>query len=230
MPLGLKPAVGEAPERDRHRRGEVEHVDRAAAPHEAVDDLGAERVARPAVGVHGHDVGVAHEQQARRVRVGALDPRDQARAPGLRLVALDVEAGAAEVLREQVDAADLVARRERAVVHALRCGSGPAGVSCRLRRRVVRASGCTDADRWSAPLGAASVRLDAVEQACRPRPSARRRRASTRCSRWANVSLSAMTPQCCSGKISCDSCCDRRGPERERRRRGAAPCARRGAP
>ena len=39
--LRAEPAVGEAAERDRLRRGEVEHVDRAAAPHEAVDDLGA---------------------------------------------------------------------------------------------------------------------------------------------------------------------------------------------
>ena len=32
------------------------------------------------------------------------------------------------------------------------------------------------------------------------------------CSRWANVSLSAITPQCCFGKISCESCCTVAGP------------------
>ena len=91
MPSGVKPAVGEAPERDGHRRGEVEHVDRAAAPHLAVDDLAAERVALPAVGVHRHDVGVAHQQQRR--RVGSVPSMRATRLsrPGLRLVALEVE-------------------------------------------------------------------------------------------------------------------------------------------
>ena len=48
-------------------------------------------------GFTGHDVGVAHEQQRRRGRVAALDPRDEVLPPGLRLVALEVEAAAAEV-------------------------------------------------------------------------------------------------------------------------------------
>ena len=69
--------AGEVAERDRHRRGEVEHVDRAAAPDLAVDDLAAERIAPPAVGVHRHDVGVAHQQQRRRGRIAALDARDE---------------------------------------------------------------------------------------------------------------------------------------------------------
>ena len=53
------------PERHRHRRRDAQHVDGAAAPHLAVDQLAAERVARPPVGVDGHDVGVAHEAQRR---------------------------------------------------------------------------------------------------------------------------------------------------------------------
>ena len=77
MPRGLKPERGEVAERDRHRGREVEHVDRAAAPDLVVDDLARERIAAPAVGVDGHDVGVAHQQQRGRVRVAALDARDE---------------------------------------------------------------------------------------------------------------------------------------------------------
>ncbi len=43
-PLFRKPA-----DRDRHRRGLVQHVDRAASPHLTVDELASERVARPPV-------------------------------------------------------------------------------------------------------------------------------------------------------------------------------------
>ena len=78
----------------------------------------AERVAAPAVGVHRDDVGVAHEHERRRVGIGALDLRHQALAAGLRLVDL-VVARAREVAGEQIDAAGLRARRDRAVVHAL---------------------------------------------------------------------------------------------------------------
>ena len=115
--LGLEPRTREALERDRHRRGEVEHVDRAAAPDLTVDQLAAERIALPPVGIHRHDVGVTHQQQRRRRRIAALDARDEALAPGKRLVPLEVEPGVAEVLREQVDTARLVTRLRRAVVH-----------------------------------------------------------------------------------------------------------------
>ena len=67
--------VGELAEGDGHRRRDAEHVDGAAAPHLAVDQLAAERVAGPAVGVHRHDVGVAHQAQRRGVGIAALDAR-----------------------------------------------------------------------------------------------------------------------------------------------------------
>ena len=114
---GPEPAVGETAEGDRLRCGEVEHVDRTASPHEAVDDVGAERVAAPAVGVHRHDVGVAHEHERRRVGVGALELHHQALAPRLRLVDLVIPR-AGEVAGEQVDAAGLLPGRHRAVVDA----------------------------------------------------------------------------------------------------------------
>ena len=110
--------VGQMAGGDRHRGGQVEHVDRAPAPHHAVDELAAERVAVPAVGVDGDDVGVAHQQQRGRVGVATLDAGDEARPPRLGLVPLEVEPGALEVGRQQVDAARFAARRERAVVHA----------------------------------------------------------------------------------------------------------------
>ena len=80
-PRGGYPVRHEVAEGDRHRRGQVQHVDRAAAPHlgqrgpvpprRGGDQLAAERITAPAGGVGGHDVGVAHEAQAGRRRVGA---------------------------------------------------------------------------------------------------------------------------------------------------------------
>ena len=51
----------------------------------------------PAVGVHRHDVGVAHQQQRRRVGIAALEPGHEALAARLGLVGLDVERRALEV-------------------------------------------------------------------------------------------------------------------------------------
>ena len=52
------------------------------------------------------------------VGIAAFDPGDEILAAGLRDVALEVEAGVAEVLREHVGAAGLEARLGRAVVDA----------------------------------------------------------------------------------------------------------------
>ena len=118
LPVALRqPAHGH-----RHRRGEVEHVDGAAAPHDAVHQLGAERIALPAGGVHRHDVGVAHQQQRRRVAVAALDPRDQAHASGLRDVALARQARAREVDLQGVHAASPRGRRRGLRCSRSRCG------------------------------------------------------------------------------------------------------------
>ena len=105
-------------ERDRHGRGEVEHVDGSAPPHLAVDDLAAERVVAPTVLGDGHDVGVAHQQQRRRGRVGALDAGDEVCPAGDGLEALEVESGALEVGGEDVGARGLAAGLLGAVVHA----------------------------------------------------------------------------------------------------------------
>ena len=118
MPSGRNPVGGQAAGGDGHRRGEVEHVDGAAPPDLAVDQLAAERVAPPPVGGDRHDVGVAHEQQGRRVGPPPLDPGHQAGSARGRLEALDVQARAVEVACQQVRAADLATRRARAVVDA----------------------------------------------------------------------------------------------------------------
>ena len=47
--------------------------------HLTVDELCSEGVASPAVGIGGHDVGVAHQEQARCVPVSPLDGSTEAR-------------------------------------------------------------------------------------------------------------------------------------------------------
>ena len=100
----------------------------------------------PAVGVHRHDVGVAHQAQARRRRVAALDAGrrttpDPASAPSARSSTpgpLDVR------LRGRRRCARLVARRRRAVVDAavadqrLQQLDGRAGEIVRHRHRCSR--------------------------------------------------------------------------------------------
>jgi hypothetical protein len=111
-------AGGEPPRGHRHRRGEVQHVDGAAAPHDAVDQLGGEGIALPPGRVHGHHVGVAHEQQRGRLGIAALDAGDEAHAAGLGGVALAGEAGAREEVLQRVHAAVFVARGGLAGVDA----------------------------------------------------------------------------------------------------------------
>ena len=117
--LRTKAVPGEVLERGGHRRRDVQHVDGAAAPDLAVDDLAAERVARPGVAVDRHDVGVAHEAQRRRVGIGAVDAGDERPPTRTGLEPLHGEAGAFEVRLQQVGVAGLAARVGRAIVDAL---------------------------------------------------------------------------------------------------------------
>ena len=112
-------ALGKGAEHDGHRRREVQHVDRAAAPHLAVDQLAAERVVPPSVNRDGDDVGVTHQTQRRGGRVRSRDPRDERGPARRRLEALDLDPGRRHDLLDDVDVADLLARLGRAVVHAL---------------------------------------------------------------------------------------------------------------
>ena len=119
---GSETAVCEVAERDRHRCGEVEHVDGAASPHlgpvGTVDDLAPERVLAPTGCVDRDDICVSHEAQARSGGVRSCDPSDDRHPTGRRFVALDLHAGTLDHLLEHVGVAHLLARGFGAVVHA----------------------------------------------------------------------------------------------------------------
>ena len=78
-------------ERDRHRGREIQHVDGTTAPHLSVDKFPAKGVARPATLVDRHNIGVAHQAQARRIRIAALDARHERTAARCRLEVLSIE-------------------------------------------------------------------------------------------------------------------------------------------
>ena len=118
IPFGSETFGGEPTERDRHRRRQVEHVDRPATPHLAVDQLATERILTPAVGIDRYDVGVAHQTQRRCVGVGPLDACDHRVAAGAWGEAFDLQACPLQVGHEQVGVAGLVAGVRRAVVDA----------------------------------------------------------------------------------------------------------------
>ncbi len=117
--LRAEAVLGQPSHRHRHRRREVEHVDRAPTPHLAVDELAAEGVVAPALGVGRHHVGVAHEQQARCARVASFDAHGEALASVHRLVGLAVEARMIEVGGQRVYASILMPTRNASIVHAL---------------------------------------------------------------------------------------------------------------
>ena len=96
--LRAESRVGQVAERDGHRRGEVEHVDRATAPDLSVYELPSEGVARPPVRVDRNDIGVAHQAQGRRIGIAPLDPSDQRRPVGCGLERLDVDSGSLDDL------------------------------------------------------------------------------------------------------------------------------------
>ena len=115
---GPEAVLGQVAGGDRHGRGEVEHVYGAPTPYLAVDELAAERVSLPPIGVGRHHVGVAHQHHAGRVGISPPDAADQARPTGYRLVALEVDARPLEIGRQQVGVARLLARVRGTVVDA----------------------------------------------------------------------------------------------------------------
>ena len=174
-------AVKKALQRDGHRRGDVEHVDGAAPPYLAVDELAGERIVLPARTRDGHDIGVAHEVKARRVLVGPLDAHDEAASPRRRLVPLHLDARCREIGRKEVRAPYLVTGGWRAVVHALIADElleeigglredrrHDEGDSSRAPRRVR-----VGADSASSPRSARAHRDMASHELLRPQPRAR---------------------------------------------------------
>ena len=117
-PARLPPAPGQVPEGDGHRRGDVEHVDRAAAPHLAVDQLAAERVAGPPVGIGGDDVRVAHQAERRGRGIAALDAGHDRPTAGTGVEPLDPVPRAGQLVGQQIGAADLLPGIRRTVVDA----------------------------------------------------------------------------------------------------------------
>ena len=114
-----KVAPGEPARGHGHGRGEVEHVDGPASPHDAVLELAPEGIAPPAIRAHGDDIGVAHEEEPRGRRIGALEADDEALTSRLRRVLLARHARAGEVVLEGGHVSRLLARSDRAVVDAL---------------------------------------------------------------------------------------------------------------
>ena len=83
--------------RHQHRRRDVQHIDSAAAPNLGCavgrrDQFTTKRVIVPALGTHGHNVGMAHQTQRRRIRVCALVAGDKRCPVRLRLEHLKVDA------------------------------------------------------------------------------------------------------------------------------------------
>ena len=103
---------------DCHGRGEIQHVHCAAAPHHAVDELAAEGIVSPPVGVDRDDVGVAEQQERGCGWVRSLDAGDQVVPARRRLVALQLQSGALQIGFQQRGAANLPPRLGPAVVHA----------------------------------------------------------------------------------------------------------------
>ncbi len=107
-------APGGAEERVDEHRDAALHVERAAAPDDAVDEVARERRARPVLAVRRDDVDVAVEEERRRL-ARPRDAREQVRA---RLVAREdppFDARLVEQAAHVGDAGALVAGRVRRV-------------------------------------------------------------------------------------------------------------------
>jgi hypothetical protein len=117
--LGPEAALHQRAKHDRHRRREVEHVDRSPAPHLAVDQLAPERVVPPTGSIDRHHVGVTHQAQRRGGGIGARDASDERSATWRRLPALDVNARALDVGLQYIGVARLEAGLGGALVDAL---------------------------------------------------------------------------------------------------------------
>ena len=88
-------AAGDLTGDSGHRCRDEEHVHGAAAVELAVLDNRRERILRPLIGVHRHDVRVAEEGERFLVRI-ARHGEYNARAVGVRLEALHLDTGADE--------------------------------------------------------------------------------------------------------------------------------------
>ena len=120
--VGPKAGFCEVLEGHRHRRRQVQHVNRAAAPYLAVDHFAPEWVSLPAFWRDGHHVGVAHEHEGGGIGPAPFDAGHQRLPTRRRLKDLDIHAPpggvGGQVLAQHVNAAVLVARLGPAVIDA----------------------------------------------------------------------------------------------------------------
>src|SRR5262249_5880185 len=99
---------------DRARRHLALHVESAAAPHLAVDELAPERVALPLARVGEADVGGGGARE-RRAATAPADPRDEVRALGRARVEGALDASRLEMVAQELGGERLVAGRVRRV-------------------------------------------------------------------------------------------------------------------
>lgn len=88
----LEPTSGQMPEPGGHGCGEVEHVDGAAPPDGSVDELTAEGIMTPVVGICRHHVGMTEQGEARGRRIGSADLGHERGSSRLGLVQLEIGA------------------------------------------------------------------------------------------------------------------------------------------
>ena len=79
------------PKRNRHRRGEVQHVNCAPAPHLTVNEFATKRVAAPTIRAHRHHIGMSHQAETRSIWVAAFDAGNHRPPAGGCVVDLDIE-------------------------------------------------------------------------------------------------------------------------------------------
>ncbi len=113
IPGRAPPGGGRPHERGHHHRHAALHVERPAAPHEAVVLLAAERIVRPAPGRRNHVDVPLHQQRRRGTLAGQA--RDQVGTLGVRGDDPGLTAEAVEQPAHPLHALALVARRVRRV-------------------------------------------------------------------------------------------------------------------
>ena len=110
----LRCVAGCAQEGGDHHRDAALHVERPASPDPAVDQVAAERRARPALTDGRDDVDVPLQQQGRPV-APAAQARDEIRPRGILCVQLHLASRLLEQSAQERDAVGLVPRRIRGV-------------------------------------------------------------------------------------------------------------------
>ncbi len=97
-------------EHDRHRRGDVEHVDGAPSPDLVVYEFSAEGIVVPAIRVDRHHIRVSHQAQTLGIWVGAVDASHERHPSRGRLEALGLHSAAVEEAFQRIGISDFLTR------------------------------------------------------------------------------------------------------------------------